>query len=555
MTKHRPGRHDSVRSFRSSRQDDGGYVLMTVIGAMLVLSLLVTLTLSQSLQATKTGRAEQDHNAALAAAEAGVDDYLSKLNSNPTYYASGANTGAATISGGGAYTYRVLTSAAQTQASGLITLESTGNVRGETRRVVVTLKKPSFLDYLYFTEYETVDPIATGNSAAACAVYRYAGRNTSTCPDIQFRTGDTLKGSVYSRDAIVISGSPSFQKNFDTGYTGSGNPLKRWIDANGSGSTPSFAVPPATRSLPFPTTNTKLRAQAAKPNGGGCLFKGPTKIVFGADAKMTVTSPYSGATNPGCGTYSPTAPTQIVNVPANNVIFVDNYSGTTTNCSSPSNVRDLVGFPITNDDALAQGTNKLVYGCSYGDAFVEGWVSGQVTVGTANNIIITNDLRYAGKNGSAVNTAVPTSGSAAPNSADSSSTDVLGLAAANFVEVYHPVACSKRDGSGNCTAGTDVATAPYPKTNIQIDAVLLASADSVLVQNWNKGSPMNTLTVLGGIIQLFRGPVGTSNSSGVATGYVKNYNYDARLQYNPPPYLADLASTAWVRQSWAEGTS
>ena len=103
-------------------------------------------------------------------------------------------------------------------------------------------------------------------------------------------------------------------------------------------------------------------------------------------------------------------------------------------------------------------------------------------------------------------------------------------------------------------AGNDVATSPYPKTNIQVDAVLLASADSFIVQSWNKGSPMNTLTVLGGIIQLFRGPVGTSSNNVVATGYVKNYNYDGRLKFNPPPFLADLASTAWQRTQYAEGS-
>lgn len=545
------------------RTDDDGYVMITVLGTMLVLSLFVTLTLTWSLNATKSARSETDHNGALAAAQAGVDAYLNQLNANPTYYVNGPSTGSATLNGGGSYSYQVMSSVSSIQSTGLITLQSSGTVRGESRTITVTLRKPSFLDYLYFTQYETIDPIATtAGTAASCAVFRYAGRNTSNCPDIQFRTGDTLKGSVYSADSIVLSGSPTFQKDFVTGWdgcapsTGCTNP-QLWVDANGSGSTPSFATAPQTKTLPFPTTNTSLRAQAAKTNGGGCLYYGPTHIVFNSNGTMTVTSPYSGTTNTGCGTFSTQNPTQTVSVPANNVIFVDNLpsSSATPNCSSPATVQNLVGYPITNDTGYTTGNSKLVYGCRNGDAFVEGWLKGQVTIGSANNIIITNDLRYAGNNGTAVNTAVPTSGTASPNAADSSSTDVLGLSAANFVELYHPITCNAWDGANNCTGGNDVSSSPYPKSNFQVDAVLVASADSFIVQSWSKGSPMNTLTVLGGIIQYFRGPVGTSLNGVVATGYVKNYNYDSRLQYNPPPYLADLASTAWKRSSFSEGGS
>ena len=554
-----------LRGVRNNRRPvarrDDGYVMITVIGTMLILSILVTMTLNWTTQATKSGRSEQDHNAALAAAQAGVDEYLSRLNANPTYYnVAGAGAGSATLPNGGKYQWTVLSSASDIQNSGNIVLQSLGTVRGDSRKITVTFHKPGFLDYLYFTKYETIDPIATGGSNSACAVFRYSGRNTTTCPDIQFRTGDTLKGSVYSQDAMVISGSPSFQNRFDTQWTGSNGKL--WVDANGTGSTPSFAVAPFSKPVQFPTTNSSLRTQAAKSNGGGCLYKGPTRIYFNSNGTMTVTSPYSGIANTGCGSFSPSAPTQTVGVPANNVIWVDGYTGTTTNCANPAGVKNLVGYPLTNDDALTQGNSKLVYGCGNGDAFVEGWVKGQVTVGAANNIIITGDLRYAGKNGAAVGTAVPTTGTASPNVADSSDNDVLGLAATNFVELYHPVTCAtgagSHDASGNCLAGTDVTgsttTASYPKANFQVDAVLVATADSFIVQNWSKGGAQNTLTVLGGIIQYFRGPVGTSSNGTVATGYVKNYNYDSRLFYNPPPYLADLTTTAWAPTTFGEGT-
>lgn len=45
------------------------------------------------------------------------------------------------------------------------------------------------------------------------------------------------------------------------------------------------------------------------------------------------------------------------------------------------------------------------------------------------------------------------------------------------------------------------------------------------------------LRVLGGIIQKKRGPVGTFNGNALQSGYNKDYNYDARMMNNPPPFF------------------
>ena len=85
--------------------------------------------------------------------------------------------------------------------------------------------------------------------------------------------------------------------------------------------------------------------------------------------------------------------------------------------------------------------------------------------------------------------------------ASSTSTVLGGLIANNFVRVYHPV------NNWN-TSGTDCDNNGGPG-NIQIDAAILALNHSFIVDNWYCGNPLGTLHVNGAIAQKFRGPVGT----------------------------------------------
>jgi hypothetical protein len=102
--------------------------------------------------------------------------------------------------------------------------------------------------------------------------------------------------------------------------------------------------------------------------------------------------------------------------------------------------------------------------------------------------------------------------------------------------------------------------------NMEIDAEILAGRDSTAhptdtdgsfyVQDYStkpKGSPLNTLKLMGGVIQRARGPVGTltTDTSGnlvLNSGYQKNYNYDTRMADNPPPYFPTTGG--YDRISW-----
>ena len=76
-----------------------------------------------------------------------------------------------------------------------------------------------------------------------------------------------------------------------------------------------------------------------------------------------------------------------------------------------------------------------------------------------------------------------------------------------------------------------------------IDAAILSTKHSWIVDNYECGASLGKLTVWGSIAQFWRGPVGTSGGSG--TGYIKNYNYDDRLAAQQPPNFLSPSSTSW----------
>ncbi|HEX3909838.1 MAG TPA: hypothetical protein VHW67_03940 [Solirubrobacteraceae bacterium] len=80
--------------------------------------------------------------------------------------------------------------------------------------------------------------------------------------------------------------------------------------------------------------------------------------------------------------------------------------------------------------------------------------------------------------------------------------------------------------------------------NPVIDAAILSTNHSWIVDNYDCGKKMGNLTVWGSIAQFWRGPVGTGGGSG--TGYIKSYNYDNRLaDQQPPSFLSPTNASSW----------
>ena len=517
-----------------TRSDEAGVAMVTVVIIVFVLSLLMVATLNYAMQGEPQSRRDQDWNAALAAAQAGVDDYLARLQQDDDYYlfsptnpptpANPALTGWHNIPGPanqGQFHYSV--GLTQYASQGIVQLTSTGRVRGVQRTIQANLRRRNFLDYLYLTDFEALDPQSgyysdPAAAAAQCDVYWWQGRPTSPCVRISFVTGDTINGPLHSNDTLSVSGSPRFNDKATTGYPDTmncpSNPsyTYRWYGRSGCGDTPQFQTgdPEAVPLLTLPASNTSIKAETNRAAGKtGCLYNGPTRIVLLSTGKMNVTSPFTTSS-----TYASCVGSNI-SLPSNGVIYVQNVPSTqTATCTGSQN---RLGYPIAGD--------ITPYQCRVGDVFLSGTLQGRLTIAAENNIVVVANTTYS--------------------SSGAGSNDMLGLVANQFVQLYHPVS----------SGGLNLADIRNPTSYFQdprVDAAILALGHSFIVQNYDEGAPLGTLSVTGGVAQKWRGPVGTGGSSGASTGYLKNYNYDSRLQFSSPPHVAALSTAAFRVIQWAE---
>ncbi|MDQ0373901.1 hypothetical protein [Cellulomonas humilata] len=611
-----------ILAARLGPRREEGIALLMVIGVSLVLALLAISAVSYAIGSQRKARSDQDWNAAMAAAYAAVEEYQSRLANDPGYFVYGnpsatfaptsvvtLPTGAsanpafglgasgawANIAGsGGAAQFRYEVDNSKYYSSGTLRLRATGRAGGETRSLVADLRQRGFIDFLYFTNYEIIDPVISG-ATGTCEIYRYAGRSTanppSGCGAINFRTGDVIDGPLHTNDAFQIDGNPVFKGWTTTSY----NPTTG-LNYFGTG-TPSFPAMPGGKPvyepiLAMPATNTELKKET-RPDlpldvpRPGCLYTGPTKIVFKANGKMQVTSPWTKVTSPvagtnnaGCGTPGSaglgSATGQEIDAPDNNVVFVQNVPSLSTDpnywatgatgtpvclaeshASTGTNIRNAAGNPVGYPATGEYVANASVYGCRNGDVFVQGTVNAKATLAAENYIYITDDITYA--------------------SADD---DILGLVGQNAVWVWKPekqntTAVSQTDrtlSQRNALAaiGYDcVATSStryrcdgrtfsasdnelIADTDRRIDAAILSVAHTFMVQNYNRGDPRGTLTVNGAIAQKFRGTVGTGSGATVSTGYLKDYKYDKRFSYVAPPKFLSPTSTTYGVNVWVE---
>jgi hypothetical protein len=374
---------------------------------------------------------------------------------------------------------------------GNLRLRVTGRSRGEYRTVVATLRRFNFIDYVYFTNFETKDPDTYANTAEVeqanneCQVFR--SERTSFCDEIQFAPTDDQNGPVHTNDSIIVCGHPLFGRNSSDRIELNGDPPYGPACAGGSPNIQGTLVAPA-GVLEMPPSNAEL----ANIVGSDYHYYGRTTLVLNANGTMTVTGRQS----------LPTASvtTKTLPMPSKGVFYVSNLS-----CPS--------GYVLRQTYSTSSGNPS---GC--GDVIVRGTYATNLTVAADNDVLVNGNLVRGNQE------------------------MLLGLIANNFVRVYHP-----GDFSGSGLRG-----GPYPCRNSlstpavsQIDAAILALQHSFIVDNYYCGNPMGDLTVTGAIAQRYRGPVGTVNSGSIYTGYSKNYNYNDRLRYREPPYFLDPVHAAW----------
>jgi hypothetical protein len=506
--------------------DEGGFTIVSIVGAISLVSILAAAALAASNSEVHLVKRDLDRKRAHAAAQAGIADYSFHLNNDNSYWArctevpepsavnqegSTANRRTIPESSGAEYAIELLPATGQPACdpedpgtsmleqggpnTGSFRIRSTGYVGDSKVALVATYKRASLLDYIYFTQLETSDPVTYADKDTIkhaneqCIKFRREGREEvdlddygKPCTRIVFVSGDEINGPLHTNDDLAICGTPKFGRTAADVIEVSAPPIG-WINggcSSPSGANPNFVGPFVTTApvLTPPATNGRLKTIAGPTYTYSCQ----TKIVL-EGTTMTVT------TNQGTASGVP--------FPSDGVVYIAN--GSCPGASWPSCSTAYSPFTATYPSGSDCGTVR-----------VEGDYSGQLTIAAENDIIVTEDIERSG-------------------------TGLLGLIANNFVRVWHPY--PNQTGRGNCgsskgSAGND---------DLRIDAAILAISHSFIVDHYDCGSELGDLEVNGAISQKFRGAVGTTGG----TGYIKDYNYDDRLRYMEPPNFLDPVEPAW----------
>jgi type II secretory pathway pseudopilin PulG len=560
-----------------ARDENGFTMIMTVIGVTMVALVAAVAVTTVSGSAQQTGRS-QNGQQAYEAALAGIHEYAYHLQKYPDYWAEclnavkpgepdalnelGSTEHSRPVPGGGgsAYALEIIPATGHSkcvpmtpgapstfEAAGASMLESLGTARGTFRiratgfhggsesKVMATFKPKSFLDYVYFTQLETSDPVTYGNTELIAAANRqcsktiYEGRYTTPlenaagkylneqgqvtsssssakyCDTISFIGRDNIKGPMHTNDAFVICESPTLGREPGDPIEVSYPKSPGWFSTSEvphsgsscSGSKSNFkgTYEVGSSVLIPPPTNSKL-SEAAE-----------SKFVFTGEIKICL----QGSTmQVGRGMSCTQSPLYSGPLPGNGIIYDSNGASCSTEYS-PFNV------------AYSPGT---VGTC--GNINIEGTFSQPLTIAAANNVMIMNNVTRTNEEA------------------------MLGLIANNFIHVYHPVelvhprTCTKHNGVETCTENLEVTeckgNATGSVTGLKIEAALLAINHSFIVDNYKCGAQLDTLNVKGAIAQKYRGAVGTTGN----TGYVKNYEYDDRFRTTEPPQFTAPVESDWI---------
>lgn len=586
-----------MRHLIARARDERGFTTVTVMAVMFCVTLLSVAALSAAQGDLKPGAHDKSRKVARAAAEAGVQNYLFHLGEDPNYWAK-CTTGAmphainhawdgvspaadprrwSNVPGSASrYTIELLpangAAACSTASpdttmidagSGTFKIRATGQdvTTGVKRSLVVTFKRKSFLDYLYFTDKETLSPglygmyrdsratrenVGAGRDLITWAhqeCNRYAGDDPTvgnragqlfdgeyqnvttgiwsnfdlTCKGSAFQANDVIAGPVHTNDEIEVDcGSPAPRLGGSIGdvvetsglgriATTPADPDAGWYgcsapDVNFSTTSPARAAgtwKARAAPLTLPPTNTALKRHAAP----AYRFRGRTRIVLGGTTMRVSGTREDGTVLSGSE----------VAIPADGVVYVANAGS----CPDYAAV----------DSAAAPAT------C--GNLELEGDYAVNVTLTAENDILITRDLERT----------------------SAGSPFLLGLIATNYVRVDHPVTGCFPDSPVTCNYIRGCTNAPTTPTNVAIDAAILSLTRSFMVDNWFCGAGLGTLKVTGAIAQMFRGPIFRVNTGPTpsTTGYaVKDYTYDTKLKYRSPPYFLDPVQAQWRAQTFSE---
>ncbi len=567
----------------NGRTDDRGIALVVVVAAMAVITLFLTTSLYVVLSNAEPSRSSQDSKAAYAAAEAGVDEYLARLNAtsgnywvtgntdaaNPALAATGAGQQVQGTNGAGArFRYQVL-NPTEIARDGKIRLMVTGisapgqaGTTGVTKTLTATLVPSGFVKYVYFSDVEVLDPalmsaqvlfvtVNGANSPAAnrryamtkedaCGLRYYEGRSAAgfnlagTTPAVG--VWNTSTNSWASAPGSITAGLVRGIACSEIQWTG-GDTVRGALHSNDAlqiGGAVTFTDPKTESSWPFCQTNPASNCwwNAGVPAANRPRYAAPMALPVSNQSLRTIAT--DTTTNVGC--YY-TGPTRITFNGSQMTVFSPNTTSAPARCLNAANrANPQVITTIPQVIYVDQVAGPCV-GAGYPVA------NESTTVGVTTDYTCTRGTTFVqgtlnGQVTVAAQDDIVITGDLTYTNGTNGN-DVLGLVAGNNVWVYHPV---RADGTNLLPAASNI---------YNIQAAVLALRHSFIVQNWNLGARLSTgtaatrLNITGSLAQKFRGPVGTGNGVTASTGYLKNYVYDSRLLNVQPPYFLQPVASPW----------
>ncbi len=543
-----------------AKGEEGFTMVVTVLGSSLVVLLALVAIAAVNGDAHLTSR-DLAHKQAYEAAKAGIEDYAFHLNHDTGYWAKCTNVtephavnqegaveaGTATTrpvpgNTGSRYAIELIPAEGEDECepknAAPSMIEATGTMHGTFRirstgftgpaqvAITATFKSASFLDFVYFTQLETLDPVTYGfpegtpqreGAIAQCELTYQKGRNSAPfykkvnkftgnveeekyCIKISFVNKDVLNGPVHTNDTMAICEKPTFgRKPQDMVEIGASFPGWYNNECSSSKTAPNFQGTPITGAaeLKPPATNEKLKKVAEE---GGLKFEGQVKICL-EGTQMTI----------GTGATCTDGIVHSGSLPANGVIYIANN----TQVACPANYSPF--------------TAKYVYPSTCGNAYVHGHYSGQLTIAAENDIVIDGSTCWVTTN---------------PCPIEPEGSEMLGLIANNYIRVYHDYPNESINATTYAVECKSLVTGQTEGKieNITIDAAILSLNHSFIVDHYDCGSSLGTVTIRGALAQKFRGPVGQGSD-----GYQgKSYNYDDRLKYQEPPSFIEPEKLPWL---------
>ncbi len=595
---------------RVFRSRDDGYTMVMVLLAFFIVSGLALVALATATRTVGTSRESQDFRAALSAAQAGAQDYMSRLNTCDTYWVSpcadstpnDALTGWATVPGttgtnAAQYKQELLSNPLSSQTPGVVRLKVTGRVNGVERVIVSDLSKAGFLKFLYYSDYETFSPYSTANlssmaqKTATGPNNKDVGQNkTATLDDGTTITSTRTRMYNNTTYTILRPTEAQVRAGCQTYYYDGRSTFPRtvrWTRNNVSGEATIWPTAADTDlgnidrswfeclSISFQggdTIDGPMHTNDAIRLNGNVNFKGDT----------TTSWPSSGVAVPaGTNLWYGTGTPQV-----NKPVFQSRLTMPPTNL----NIRRMADGAMGGTGCLYTGPTRIEFTSNgkmkvkspYTKATNSGCIGANPATMTevsrpGNGVIYVQDVP-ASTTDPNYSSAAASCGTAQPISEYTNNTGdtydckkgdvfVQGTVSGRFtVASAHDVIVTSSLTYKDGVNGTDVMGLvgqnnvavyhPYNEStrvmNMQIDAAIASVQNSFTVQNYDRGNPMGSLTVRGVIVQKFRGPVATGSGSSATTGYNKAYQYDKRLMRIPPPSFLELVDDAWSVQGFTE---